>query len=184
MIKGSQVERTCPNCGLRTTHMPVSEWKCPACGYEKTMESYAQSQMGSLELRYSERKGLGVWTTEPIRIAELVEAAPVLVWLDSEIKIDGLRSNAIEIAPSKNKREYLAHYLLPWMTRGVVGGPRAFVLGYGMVYNHSKNPNAAWTYRTDDNGRYWMDFYATRDIEAGCEVTVSYGDRVWFTPYD
>jgi uncharacterized protein len=50
------------------------------------------------------------------------------------------------------------------------------VLGYGMLYNHSDDPNVE--YEQDDSGV--VTFYAIRDVEAGEELTISYG-REWWT---
>jgi len=50
------------------------------------------------------------------------------------------------------------------------------VLGYGMLYNHSDDPNVE--YEQDDDGV--VTFYAIRDIARGEELTITYG-RDWWT---
>lgn len=54
----------------------------------------------------------------------------------------------------------------------------AFVLGYGMIYNHSQTPNVAY-YR--GGPRDLFVFYALRDIRAGEQLFISYGDVWWNT---
>ncbi|XXF77124.1 SET domain-containing protein-lysine N-methyltransferase [Myxococcaceae bacterium GXIMD 01537] len=54
----------------------------------------------------------------------------------------------------------------------------AVVLGYGMVYNHSHEPNAAY-FRGGD--RDLFTFYATRDIQPGEQICITYGENWWNT---
>ena len=49
------------------------------------------------------------------------------------------------------------------------------VLGYGMLYNHSDDPNLE--YDQDDAGV--VTFYATRAIAPEEELTITYGDEWW-----
>jgi SET domain-containing protein len=49
------------------------------------------------------------------------------------------------------------------------------VLGYGMLYNHSSEPNLF--HRTA--GRLTIEFVALRDIEEGEELTHDYGEEYW-----
>ncbi|HWI21401.1 MAG TPA: SET domain-containing protein-lysine N-methyltransferase [Baekduia sp.] len=51
------------------------------------------------------------------------------------------------------------------------------MLGYGMLYNHAERPNAEYVER----GREEFEFIALRRIEAGEEITISYGSEWWET---
>ena len=51
------------------------------------------------------------------------------------------------------------------------------MLGYGMLYNHSAQPNAE--YVEDEPG--WIAFVALRPVEAGEEITIDYGAEWWDT---
>ncbi|RHW39065.1 SET domain-containing protein [Neobacillus notoginsengisoli] len=59
----------------------------------------------------------------------------------------------------------------------------AFVLGYGMLFNHSYEPNATYEINFDN---HTFDFYAYKDIKAGEEILINYnGDEddkelLWF----
>lgn len=53
----------------------------------------------------------------------------------------------------------------------------ALMLGYGSLYNHSEQPNAEYSWETDDS----YCFTATRDIAAGEQITITYGDDWWST---
>ncbi|WP_342512444.1 SET domain-containing protein [Sporosarcina sp. FSL K6-1522] len=62
-------------------------------------------------------------------------------------------------------------------------GQSAILLGYGMLFNHSYEPNA--TYEINFNNRTF-DFYAHTDIQAGDEILINYNgdvddkDELWF----
>jgi hypothetical protein len=54
----------------------------------------------------------------------------------------------------------------------------AVVLGYGMIYNHSPKPNVAY-FRGGE--RDLFTFYATRDIQPGEQLFITYGENWWNT---
>jgi hypothetical protein len=59
----------------------------------------------------------------------------------------------------------------------------AIVMGFGMIYNHSQENNVSY-YRGFQTGKGTRDvftFYATRDIEAGEQLCISYGENWWQT---
>ncbi|KFA87068.1 methyltransferase [Archangium violaceum Cb vi76] len=59
----------------------------------------------------------------------------------------------------------------------------AIVMGSGMIYNHSQDPNVSY-YRGYQKGHSPKDvftFYALRDIEAGEQLCISYGENWWKT---
>ena len=79
--------------------------------------------------------------------------------------------------------------LFPWVDGRNVSGERptyrALVLGYGMIYNHEAEGHSNLRYEPyidPDTNRRFVDFYATRDIQAGEELTHTYTtpDRLWF----
>jgi uncharacterized protein len=53
----------------------------------------------------------------------------------------------------------------------------ALLLGYGSLYNHSDDANAEYLAVAEDA----YSFVALRDIAAGEEVTISYGEEWWRT---
>jgi hypothetical protein len=54
-------------------------------------------------------------------------------------------------------------------------GKLMLVLGYGMLYNHSADPNLFHR----SAGRQLIEFVALRDIAAGEELTHDYGPEYW-----
>jgi hypothetical protein len=56
------------------------------------------------------------------------------------------------------------------------GDDRVFVSGYGMIYNHSRTPNANYHHVKEDQ---IMKYVANRFIRKGEEIFVSYGSQ-WF----
>ena len=65
----------------------------------------------------------------------------------------------------------LADYLFESTTEGRF----LVVLGFGMLYNHSAEPNVDY-YQEDAST---LEFIAQRPIESGEELTISYGDEWW-----
>jgi SET domain-containing protein len=59
----------------------------------------------------------------------------------------------------------------------VKDGDVLLVLGYGMLYNHSANPNVE--YVQDEPST--ISFRALRTVMPGEELTIDYGDRWWET---
>jgi SET domain-containing protein len=56
-------------------------------------------------------------------------------------------------------------------------------MGFGMIYNHSQENNVSY-YRGFQTGKGTRDvftFYATRNIEAGEQLCISYGENWWKT---
>ena len=53
----------------------------------------------------------------------------------------------------------------------------ALLLGYGSLYNHADEPNAEYIAEADDA----YTFVAVRDIAAGEQITISYGEEWWAT---
>lgn len=59
----------------------------------------------------------------------------------------------------------------------------AFLLGYGMLFNHSYEPNARYEINFDNDT---FDFYAYTDIKAGDEICINYNgfvddkELLWF----
>lgn len=105
-----------------------------------------------IEVKYTARKGRGVFATTFIPEGTEVERVPVLVMPSDDVL-------------SGSAGEVLQNYVFEW-GRGTV----ALALGFGSIYNHSYQPNA----RYDDVGRQTKVYTALRDIKAGEEVTINY----------
>lgn len=103
-------------------------------------------------------------------------------------RMDALKGTVLERSPvvvapvadfeaKHGKMTKLDHYLLTWEEKGeeieyAVG------LGYLMLYNHSKRPNAEFRY---DYPNREIEMVALRNIHAGEEITHDYGGT-WFKP--
>lgn len=81
----------------------------------------------------------------------------------------------IEICPILTLATGDASGLLEDYVVGLEGDEAGVVLmlGYGGLYNHSDEPNAAYWVEAEDA----YSFVALRDIEAGEEITISYGEE-------
>lgn len=51
----------------------------------------------------------------------------------------------------------------------------AVVLGYGMLFNHSYEPNATYEINFD---KHTFDYFAYKDIKAGEEILINYNGEV------
>jgi hypothetical protein len=67
----------------------------------------------------------------------------------------------------------LIDYRFNWPQGNVEVEKQVVCVGYGMLYNHSENPNANWRSNLENNT---FEFYATRDISPDEEILVWYGD--------
>jgi hypothetical protein len=96
--------------------------------------------------------GRGVIATEDIAEEDVIEICPILTLATGDAS--GL----------------LDDYVVG--LEGDAGGV-VLMLGYGGLYNHSDDPNAAYWVEAEDA----YSFVALRDIEAGEEITISYGEE-------
>lgn len=124
----------------------------------------------SLYIAPSDLGGRGVFAGSPIKNGDLIEICPVIVLKEGEMEI-------------LDKTTLYDYYFL-W---GDDQKQCAMALGFGSLYNHF----------CPSNGDYFMDFeeqiievYATRNIEAGEEITINYHgdpknpDPTWFMTDD
>lgn len=98
--------------------------------------------------------GRGMFATRDIKKSQTIEVAPMIIYERDEIRGD---------APL---RDYPISY---------GDGKAAIMLGYGSIYNHSDFNNAKWVFDSDDN----LVVYAIKDIAAGEEIFVDYGQPYW-----
>jgi uncharacterized protein len=96
-------------------------------------------------------RGRGVFATRTFAEGETVEVCPT-----------------VEISQGGGD---LADYLFESTNAGAF----LVVLGFGMLYNHSAEPNL--DYFQEDSAT--LEFVAQRRIERGEELTISYGDEWW-----
>lgn len=101
--------------------------------------------------------GNGVFATRDIRKGQVIEKCPCIILEDGWQRIQTV----------------LHDYLYCWPKEG---DGRAIVLGNGSVFNHDVKPNADWV--TDEASRQCV-YTATRDIAAGEEVFINYGQDYW-----
>jgi uncharacterized protein len=101
-------------------------------------------------------KGRGVFTSKVLKKGEIIEICHV-----------------IEI----NKKDHqmlvgniLENYTFVWNTQKKSA---AIVLGFGSLYNHTKNHNADYIKKIKQGV---MVFKAIKDIKAGEEITIDYGE--------
>ncbi|MBB6453202.1 hypothetical protein HNQ94_001650 [Salirhabdus euzebyi] len=106
----------------------------------------------------------GVFATENIKKGELIHQAPVIPYPNDE-------HQHIE-------KTTLADYAFEYGKNHT-----AFLLGYGMLFNHSYTPNASYQIDFDN---HVFNFYAFTDIKAGDEILINYNGEednnspLWF----
>jgi SET domain-containing protein len=106
----------------------------------------------------------GVFATRDITKGELIHEAPVIPYPNAQHKY--IEKTVLD--------DYVYEY-------GI--NHSAIVLGYGMLFNHSYEPNATYDINFD---KHTFDFYAYKDIKAGEEILINYNgdvddmDPLWF----
>lgn len=106
----------------------------------------------------------GVFATKDINKGELIHQAPVIPYPNEEhVHIE---------------KTLLADYAFEYGKNHT-----ALLLGYGMLFNHSYQPNATYEINFPN---HTFDFFAYRDIKAGEEILINYNgdvdddDPLWF----
>jgi SET domain-containing protein len=102
--------------------------------------------------------GRGAFALRAIKASEIVERCPALEVTDKDI--GGELLNYVFYGSDENKR--------------------LVAMGYGMLFNHSSNPNVAY-YREDASTGTELVIYALRDVRKGEELFYNYGDDWWST---
>jgi uncharacterized protein len=106
----------------------------------------------------------GVFATCDIKKGELIHEAPV-------------------IAYPNDQHQYIEKTLLADYAFEYGENHTAILLGYGMLFNHSYEPNANYEISFRD---HTFKFYAFTDIKAGDEILINYNgfvddkDPLWF----
>ncbi|MFJ7732949.1 SET domain-containing protein [Lysinibacillus sp. NPDC097231] len=106
----------------------------------------------------------GVFATRDIQKGELLHEAPVISYPNEQ-------------------HQYVEQTILGDYAFEYGIGQSAILLGYGMLFNHSYEPNA--TYEINFKNRTF-DFFAYTDIKAGDEILINYNgdvddkDELWF----
>lgn len=127
------------------------------------------TQIPGLFIMESEGKGRGVFTSMDISKGDVIESAHVIV-LSNEDRL-------------KVHETGLHDYYFLWESGEKEGEFQAAIaLGYGSLYNHSKEPNCEFVPIYGEN---CIEFIATRDIQAGEEICIKYDEAessfpLWF----
>ncbi|MFS0861960.1 SET domain-containing protein [Fredinandcohnia sp. 179-A 10B2 NHS] len=98
----------------------------------------------------------GVFATRDIKKGELIHSAPVVPYPNEQHKY--IEKTVLD--------DYVYEY-------GI--NHSAIVLGYGMLFNHSYEPNATYDISFE---KHTFDYFAYKDIKAGEEVTINYNGDV------
>ena len=99
--------------------------------------------------------GRGVFATRRFAKGQLIESCPTVEVPDADV----------------------VGRLDDYVYTSIKDGDVLLVLGYGMLYNHSANPNVE--YLQDDPSI--LSFLALRTVQPGEELTIDYGDKWWET---
>lgn len=122
----------------------------------------------SLYIMESEGRGRGVFTSEEIEVDCVIELCPLIIIPKKEVTL--IHKTVLH--------DY--YYVIPNDS-----GDVCFPLGYGLIYNHSPNPNAEIFINLETN---YFEVHCIRKIEIGEEIFVNYQDtdsenkkpRLWF----
>jgi hypothetical protein len=116
------------------------------------LNKYHQFDLRIRECNY----GRGVFAGKNFKRGELLEVCPLLV-------LDKYAAELAWIAHGNIFERYYFDYNDQYS---------AIALGYGSLYNHSKNPNATYSINTDSNE---LVIYALKNIKKDSQVFINYG---------
>lgn len=113
-----------------------------------------------------------MFATKDIPAKTILDTCPVLVL--------GLDENVNHI-----EKTSLYHYTYNWPTTDSLGNTQktqAVIFGLGSMFNHSRaDQNVVWE---RDLARQMITYHTWRDIKAGEELCISYGDHLTFKDTD
>ncbi|PAE19906.1 SET domain-containing protein-lysine N-methyltransferase [Bacillus sp. 7504-2] len=106
----------------------------------------------------------GVFATRDIKKGTLVHEAPVISY-------------------PNDQHEHIEKTILADYAFEYGKNHSAILLGYGMLFNHSYEPNAIYEINFEN---HTFEFFAFKDIKAGDEILINYNgdvddkERLWF----
>ncbi|TKC16113.1 SET domain-containing protein [Robertmurraya kyonggiensis] len=109
------------------------------------------------------------------------------VFATCDIKKGTLIHEAPVIAYPNEQHEHIEKTLLADYAFEYGINHTAILLGYGMLFNHSYEPNATYDINFDN---HTFDFFAYKDIKAGEEILINYNgdvddqEKLWFDRED
>lgn len=113
-----------------------------------------------IEVRNSNIHGKGVFAKQFIKKGEILEECHYIKLQEKDYdKVDN----------------ELKKYIFAWPIH--TNESMALVLGYGSIYNHSKDNNATWKTDLDKN---CFIFYSTKDIDIDEEIFIDYMNEINF----
>lgn len=107
-----------------------------------------------LYIAESPNRGRGIFTDQLIEKNQIIERCPVVALTEQDVTHIRLTT--------------LNHYYFEWGEQKTEG---AIALGYGSLYNHAFEANAAWHNKLSER---IIEFYAIRLIQPGEEVMINY----------
>ncbi|KAF2085900.1 protein methyltransferase [Saccharata proteae CBS 121410] len=116
-------------------------------------------------------KGRGVFAAQDIPARTVIETCPALVL--------GIEENEEHI-----RHTSLYHYTYNWPVRDAEGKMKtaqAVIFGLGSMFNHARDQNVGWD---RDVSRFLVRYQTLRDVKAGEELCISYGERLTFKDTD
>jgi hypothetical protein len=115
-------------------------------------------QRGAVTIDTSTVSGRGAFASKAVLKGDIIERCPAIEVTDKDIGGE----------------------LLNYVFYGSAENLRLVAMGYGMLFNHSPQPNVAY-YREDTRLGAELVLYALRDIRKGEELFYNYGDDWWST---
>lgn len=115
-------------------------------------------ERGAVRIDASTVSGRGAFAVNALKEGDIVERCPALEVTDRDVGGE----------------------LLNYVFYGSAENRRLIAMGYGMLFNHSAQPNVAY-YREEGSHGAELVIYALRDIRKDEELFYNYGDDWWTT---
>ncbi|EKG21831.1 hypothetical protein MPH_00751 [Macrophomina phaseolina MS6] len=136
-----------------------------------TKDHVALRRSAHLVLVLDTPKGRGVFAAQDIPARTTIEVCPVLPL-------------GVEEYEQYVRHTSLHHYTYNWPVVTADGKKQmaqAVIFGLGSMFNHARDQNVGWE---RDLERLLVTYQTLRDVKAGEELCISYGDRLTFKDAD
>ncbi|KAG8893418.1 hypothetical protein FRC01_013606, partial [Tulasnella sp. 417] len=126
---------------------------------EQTTREVKHLNPFGLVIRETEKKGRGVFATQPIPSGTVVDISPVLLF------------------PKENYATHAKYTIVDDYAFVWGDGQMALAMGLGSMMNHEETPNVSYSILRE---AHCIKFTTMKSVQTGDELCIYYGSKLWF----